>query len=111
MAAQGSRGIHANPAAPCLVICHCLREVCLRDVCSRRSRGNYGCWRGDGLAAPRRHRHDPVFPSSTSDEPSSVLLMVGHNWESRVVNGGDDGTRPCPAPSAVSTSSGRTAGA
>jgi len=111
MAAQGTRGNHAHPAAPSLVICHYLREVCPRDVCSRRSGGIYRYWQGDGLAASRRHRHDTVFPFSTSDEPSSAFLIAGQYWESRVVNGGDDGTRPCPAPSAVRTSSGRTAGA
>jgi hypothetical protein len=106
MADRDPRGDRANPAAPCLVTCRYLREVCLRDVCSRRSCGTRSRWRGDGLAAPRHHRHDTVFPFSVPAEPSS-----GQYWESRVVNGGDDGTRPCPAPSAVSTSSGRTAGA
>ena len=39
MAAQDPRGDRASPAAPCLVTCHYLREVRLRDVCSRRGCG------------------------------------------------------------------------
>ena len=54
-----------------------------------------------GPPAPQQRLHNRVSPARRASEPCA----------SRVIMGGSDGTRPCRSRSAVSTSSGRTAGA